>query len=294
MDSRKLLTNIAIFLKMIKVEHTVFALPFAYVGAILVEKSIPSTSDLIWITLAMIGARTAAMCLNRIIDKHIDARNPRTADRALPRGLISLKSVWIYTLLSITLLLIATLNLSDLAFKLFPVALFMLFFYPYTKRFTWLCHLFLGATLALAPIGAWVAIANSIDTGILVLGFGVMFWVAGFDIVYACSDYDFDKRHGIHSIPACFGITNALYISRIFHIITIILLTITGVVFGLGILYFIGILLSTMLLLHGHRAIKKFFESGEKKSQKEISHFFELNGILSMAVFIFTWIDITI
>ncbi len=282
---KRFIKNTRIFLEMIKIEHTVFALPFAYIGALLVEKSIPSAWDLFWITLAMIGARTAAMCLNRIIDRHIDAKNPRTANRALPKGLIGLGAVWIYTFLSIALLFFATLNLSNLAFKLFPVALFMLFFYPYTKRFTWFCHLFLGATLALAPVGAWVAISDGFSTAIIVLGLGVMFWVAGFDIIYACSDYDFDREYGIYSIPARFGIERALVISLVFHVLAIFLFALTGFMLELGIIYLAGVFISAVILFYQHKLVRKDLQKGS-------ASFFKFNGILSIIMSQYVLLDI--
>ena len=282
---KRFIKNTRIFLEMIKIEHTVFALPFAYIGALLVEKSIPSAWDLFWITLAMIGARTAAMCLNRIIDRHIDAKNPRTANRALPKGLIGLRTVWIYTFLSLALLFFATLNLSNLALKLFPVALFMLFFYPYTKRFTWFCHLFLGATLALAPVGAWVAISDGFSTAIIVLGLGVMFWVAGFDIIYACSDYDFDRKYGIYSIPARFGIERALVISLVFHVLAIFLFALTGFMLELGIIYLAGVFISAVILFYQHKLVREDLQKGS-------ASFFKFNGILSIVMFLFVLLDI--
>ena len=188
--------KLKIFFDMIRVEHTLFALPFAYIGAMLVEKKIPSGHDLFWITLAMVGARTAAMSLNRIIDLHIDAKNPRTANRALPRGLLTVAEVWVYVILSLALLLVSAYNLSPLAFKLSPLAVALLVFYPYTKRFTWTCHLILGLALGAAPVGAWVAIANRFDLAPLVLAAGATFWVAGFDIISGCDDYHFDGPRG--------------------------------------------------------------------------------------------------
>ncbi|MGB9805070.1 UbiA-like polyprenyltransferase, partial [Desulfofundulus sp.] len=213
----KLVYKTRIVLEMIKFEHTIFALPFAYAGAVLVQKQIPSFHDLLWITLAMVGARTAAMSLNRLIDRHIDALNPRTANRALPRGLVSLKEVWLLIILSFALLFLSAYQLSPLAFKLFPVAVAVLSFYSFTKRFSWTCHLFLGLALGLAPVGAWIAIANRFALAPVIIGIGVLFWVAGFDIIYACDDYDFDLKYGIHSIPARFGLKRALLISAIFH-----------------------------------------------------------------------------
>lgn len=277
-----------IFMEMIRFEHTIFALPFAYIGALLVEKQIPAGSDLFWITLAMIGARTAAMSLNRIIDRHIDARNPRTANRALPKGLLSTKEVWIYTILSFALLLVSAYQLSPLAFKLFPIAVAALSFYSYTKRFTWSCHLWLGLTLGLAPLGAWIAITNSFHIAPVLLGAGVLFWVAGFDIIYACDDFTFDKEYGIYSIPARFGIANSLRISAFFHMLAPLFFLAVGMVMQLGLFYLIGLLIAVSLLFYQHRLV-----SPDDLSRAGVA-FFNLNGLLSIIMFCFTMLDILI
>ena len=280
--------KIKIFFEMIKIEHTIFALPFAYMGALLVDMKIPSGHDLIWITLAMVGARTSAMVLNRIIDRHIDARNPRTAGWALPKGLLSLSEVWLYAFISFALLMVSAYNLSPLAFKLFPLALAVLFFYPYTKRITWACHLILGFALGLAPLGAWVAIANRIDLAPLVLTAGVMFWVAGFDIIYACDDYDFDRRDGIHSIPARFGIEAGLRISAAFHIIALCLFSAVSFIVHLGFFYWGGMALAAALLFYQHYLVKP-----EDLSKSGLA-FFNLNAGLSVSTFLFTLADLLI
>ncbi|MFZ5644394.1 MAG: UbiA-like polyprenyltransferase [Bacillota bacterium] len=278
--------KLRIFFEMIKVEHTVFALPFAYIGAMLVEKGIPSAQDIVWITLAMVGARTAAMSLNRIIDRHIDARNPRTASRALPKGLLSVAEVWLYAIVSFALLLVSAYNLSTLAFKLFPVALAVLFFYPYTKRFTWLCHLVLGAALGLAPLGAWVAIANSIDIAPLILAAGVMFWVAGFDIIYACDDYEFDRIDGVYSIPAKFGIEKGLQVSTAFHVIALGLFVSVAYILDLGVFYYSGMALAAAFLFYQHRVVSPVDLSRSGMA------FFNLNAGLSVSIFVFTLADL--
>ncbi|MFZ5634132.1 MAG: UbiA-like polyprenyltransferase [Bacillota bacterium] len=280
--------KLKIFLEMIRVEHTLFALPFAYTGALLVEKKIPSGHDLFWITLAMVGARTAAMSLNRIIDRHIDARNPRTANRAIPRGLISASEVWIYVVLSFALLLISAYNLSPLAFKLSPLAALVLFIYPYTKRFTWNCHLILGLALGIAPLGAWIAIANRFDLAPMLMCAGVAFWVAGFDIIYGCDDYDFDRAEGLYSIPARFGIRIGLRVSAAFHAIAFLLFVAVAVVLQLGLFYYAGMVVAAALLFFQHYLLKPedFSKSGMA--------FFNLNAILSGAVFLFTLLDVVI
>lgn len=278
--------KIKIFLEMIKFEHTVFALPFAYLGALLTEKRIPNMHDLFWITLAMVGARTAAMSLNRIIDRHIDARNPRTAGRALPRGLLSVAEVWVYVFLSFLLLLYSSYQLSPLAFRLFPVAVLVLLVYSYTKRFSWFCHLFLGAALGLAPLGSWIAIAGRFDVAPVLLALGVLFWVAGFDIIYACEDYDFDLREGLYSIPARFGIKKALYISTAFHIAAPLFFLASGLILKLGILYMVGLMVSVFILFYEHTLVRP-----DDLSRAGIA-FFNLNGILSIVMFVFTFLDV--
>ncbi|MBE0467029.1 MAG: UbiA family prenyltransferase, partial [Candidatus Desulforudis sp.] len=178
-----MLERVVVVARMIRVEHTVFALPFAYIGAVLVEQRIPDAHTLLWITLAMIGARTAAMSLNRIIDRHLDAANPRTADRALPRGFVSVAEVWVYVVLSLALLFLAATQLSPMCVKLFPLAVVGLVLYSYTKRITWTCHLWLGAVLGGTPLAGWIAVSDSLSWVPIMLGVGVLFWVAGFDVV---------------------------------------------------------------------------------------------------------------
>ncbi len=280
------LNKFKLFLQMIKFEHTVFALPFAYVGALLVERRIPLTHDLIWITLAMIGARTAAMSLNRVIDRHIDAKNPRTRDRAIPKRILSVKEVLVYTFLSFGLLIISAYQLSTLAFQLFPIALALLVLYSYTKRFTWACHLFLGAALGLAPLGAWIAIAGSFHPAPILISIGVAFWVAGFDIIYACDDREFDRQAGLYSIPAKFGIARALTISSACHIVAPVLFLLAGILLNLGPAYMLGIAIAIGILFYQHRLI-----SPQDMSRAGLA-FFNLNGILSILVFLCTLVEV--
>ncbi|MBE3580987.1 MAG: UbiA family prenyltransferase [Thermoanaerobacteraceae bacterium] len=271
-----------IFLEMIKFEHTIFALPFAYLGAFLAAEGLPTGHQLFWITMAMIGARTAAMSLNRLIDRHIDALNPRTADRALPRGILSVFEVWIYTFLSLGLLVLAAFQLNELCVRLLPLAVFVLVIYSYTKRWTWGCHLVLGLADSLAPMGAWVAVRASLDIAALVLGMGMGLWVAGFDIIYACQDYDFDRRYGIHSIPARFGKDKALWIARAFHGLAVLCLTLLGFLLQLGTVYFAGVIVAALILVHEHRLV-----SPEDLSRINVA-FLQMNGYLSMLMFAFT------
>ncbi len=273
-----------LFLEMIKFEHTIFALPFAYLGAFLAARfqtgrGWPSLTQLFWITLAMVGARTAAMALNRLIDRGIDAGNPRTAARALPQGLLGVGEVLAYIVLSFALLTFAAYELNPLTLKLMPVAVIFLTLYSYTKRFTWACHLVLGVTDALAPMGGWIAVTGSFDYQGVLLALAVAIWIAGFDIVYSCQDLDFDKAHRIHSIPNRFGLYNALIISAAFHVVTAILLAWVGVILHLGFIYYVGVLIAAVLLYKQHRMV----------SPTDLSRlgfaFFNMNSYISLVVF---------
>jgi len=287
-----MIAKLRVFLEMIKFEHTLFALPFAYVGAILgavtVEKRLPEWSECGWILLAMIGARTAAMGLNRLIDKAIDARNPRTANRAIPAGLLQSKDVILYVILSFVLLFWASAQLNSLAVKLLPLAVFFLVFYSYTKRFTWTCHLVLGLTIGLAPLGGWVAVTGGITWEAIVLYVTVALWTAGFDVIYACQDVEFDRKEGLHSIPARFGIAKALGIARSFHALTAAGFALLLVLTDLSWWYFAGMIVAAALLLYEHRLVKP------NDLSKLNAAFFTMNGILSAVIFVFTFIDLVV
>ena len=247
--------KIKVFFKMIKFEHTLFALPFAYQGAFLAANGVPPVLKLFWITLAMIGARTAAMSLNRLIDRHIDARNPRTAQRALPAGQLRVNEVYLYTVLAFLLLGYSAYQLNILALWLMPIAVFFLVLYSYTKRFTWACHLVLGISLGLAPAGAWIGVTGHWALAPILLGLGVMTWVAGFDVVYACQDVEFDRREGLHSIPVIFGLQRGLEISSVLHILAPIFFIAVGVVMSLNWLYYVGVAIAIVLLYRQHRLV---------------------------------------
>lgn len=280
------------FSEMIKFEHTIFALPFAYLGAFLAKRAIPLGSEILWVTLAMVGARTAAMALNRLIDRHIDARNPRTASRALPKGLLSVAEVWVYVLLSWSLLLVSAWKLNPtnaavpLTVKLMPIAVFVLTIYSYTKRFTWACHLVLGLSLGLAPVGSWVGLTGRVDLPAIILGLTVLTWSAGFDVIYACQDHDFDRMEGIYSIPSVFGIPKALTISSILHILTVVFLVLTGILLKMSYFYWIGVLIAAAILVYEHSLVTPTDLS------KLNAAFFNMNGILSVIVFLFSLADI--
>lgn len=275
-----------VFFEMIKFEHTIFALPFAYLGAFLAAKGIPPAEKVFWITLAMIGARTAAMSLNRLIDRHIDARNPRTAQRALPAGQLKVYEVYVYTLLSFLLLGVSAYKLNLLALFLMPIAVFFLVLYSYTKRFTWACHLVLGISLGLAPPGAWIGVTGHWALAPVLLGLGVMTWVAGFDVVYACQDVEFDRKEGLYSIPAVFGIKRSLEISSFLHILAPGLFIAVGVVMSLSWLYYIGVGIAIFLLFRQH-----YLVSADDLSKVGIA-FFDLNGYLSILLFVFSVLDL--
>lgn len=282
--------KIKVFLEMIKFEHTVFALPFAYMGSILaavVETDrLPAWSDIGWITLAMVGARSAAMGLNRLIDAAIDAENPRTALRAIPAGLLTKKEVLIFIVASFALLFFAAFQLNMLCVYLLPIAVFFLTFYSYTKRFTWACHLVLGITIALSPLGGWVAITGRFDAIAFVLFGAVACWVAGFDILYACQDAEFDRNKGLHSIPARFGIARALWFARTLHVLTAIGLVTIWWMAGLSWGYLIGLAIAYVVLFYEHAIVKP------NDLSRINTAFMTMNGILSLVMFTFTLIDV--
>lgn len=279
------LTKVKVFAEMIKFEHTIFALPFAYMGAFLAQRGIPSGYYLFWITMAMVGARTAAMSLNRLIDRHIDAKNPRTSSRALPKGLLSVTEVWGYVFVSFVLLFLASYMLNPLCVKLMPIAVFFLVIYSYMKRLTWLCHLVLGLALGLAPAGSWVAIKGSLDLPAVMIGLAVTFWVAGFDVIYACQDFDFDRQSGIHSIPARFGLESALTIAKLMHVLAPLLLFGVAYVLKLGWLYLLGLIIAAGILYYEHRLVKP------NDLSRLNAAFFNMNGILSVVMFVFAVLD---
>ncbi|MBE1445965.1 4-hydroxybenzoate polyprenyltransferase [Paenibacillus sp. OAS669] len=281
-----------IFMEMIKIEHTLFALPFAFMGAlvgsVVIFQKLPGWGQIGWIILAMIGARSAAMGLNRVIDKVFDGRNPRTAARAIPAGLISSKEAIVFIVISFTLLFWATANLSSLSMKLLPIAVFFLVFYSYTKRFTWACHIILGFTIALAPLGGWVAVTNGVTLSALIFYVSIAFWVAGFDIIYACQDAEFDKEEGLHSIPSRFGVANALKIARWFHVVTAVGLLILFLMTDLSWVYLTGLIIANGLLFYEHKIVTP------KNLSRLNTAFFTLNSVLSVSLFVFTLIDLVV
>ena len=271
---------------MIKFSHTIFALPFAFTGALLAAGGVPSLRHIFWIIMAMVGARTAAMAMNRLIDAEIDARNPRTATRAIPAGLVSRGLTLCFISASTALMLLSAQMLNPLCLKLAPVALFFLLLYSYCKRFTALAHVVLGICLAAAPIGAWVAIRGTIDPPALVLGAVVLFWVAGFDILYALQDLDFDRLAGLHSIPVLLGVNGSIRTARIFHTIMIALLITLYNFMNLGTFFLLGILAVIAMLTYEHWLLR----NGDLT--KLDAAFFNMNGYISVTIVMFTAADV--
>jgi 4-hydroxybenzoate polyprenyltransferase len=249
--------NIGTTLEMIKIEHTLFALPFALLGAVLAAHGLPTATQVLWITLAMVGARSTAMAFNRIADKDYDARNPRTKMRAIPAGALSISFVLVFTIFGAALFLFAAAMLNRLTLILSPVALASIVLYSYTKRWTLLSHLVLGWCLAIAPTGAWIAVRGSLDSPVpLLLSLVVMLWTAGFDVLYACQDYDFDRREGLYSIPARLGIARSLWISRLLHAGAFAALVALYFVTNLGMMAFVGLVATGALLIYQHTLVR--------------------------------------
>ncbi|AIQ75477.1 MULTISPECIES: UbiA-like polyprenyltransferase [Paenibacillus] len=284
--------KIGIFLQMIKFEHTVFALPFAFMGALLgsvvMSGTLPSWSQIGWIVVAMFGARSAAMGLNRLIDRISDAKNPRTAGRAIPAGLLKIGEVVIFIGISFFLLFWAAFKLNPLSAKLLPIAVFLLVIYSFTKRFTWACHLILGLTIALAPLGGWVAVTGSVNWTSMVFYFTIVFWTAGFDVIYSCQDVEFDLKEGLKSIPVRFGVQGALIIARVFHILTAIGFVSLLFMTDLSWWYVAGMIIAYIILFYEH-----YIVSPSDLSRLQTA-FFTMNGVLSIVVFSFTLIDLVV
>jgi 4-hydroxybenzoate polyprenyltransferase len=267
---------------MIKFEHSVFALPFALTGAMLAVRGWPTWPQLLWLVVAMVGARSAAMTINRIADREIDARNPRTQTRALPAGQLSLRFAVGFTVVSGALLVLAAFELNPLAFKLSPVALAILLLYSYTKRFTALSHFVLGMCLGMSPIAAWIALRGDLSASVLVLGAAVTLWVAGFDIIYACQDVEFDRVQGLYSLPRRFGIHAALVLSAALHVVMLALLLVVSRLEGLGWLALVGLVGVAALLAYEHALVKP------SDLSRVNAAFFTVNGYISVLFFL-TW-----
>jgi 4-hydroxybenzoate polyprenyltransferase len=275
-----------LYLRMIKIAHSVFALPFAFTAAILAASGIPSLPQIFWIVVAMVGARSGAMGLNRIIDRKIDAMNPRTIKREIPAGKIQVRDAMIFTAISLGVMAFAAYELNPLCLMLSPLAIGILVLYSYTKRFTWASHFVLGIAISGAPLGAWIAIRGTLDPEIIPLSVAVIFWLAGFDILYALQDIDFDRQQGLYSIPRRFGIKRSLLFSRIFHGVTFGLFIFTGILFHLNFFYFVGLIIVGVLLGYEHSLVHPTDLS------KLNMAFFNMNGYISITIFAFTLLSL--
>lgn len=271
---------------MIKFSHTLFALPFALMGAVLAASGIPDGKTLFWILVAMVGARSAAMAFNRLVDKEYDKKNPRTSDRALAAGTLSGSWVKGFILVSLIVLFIATLNLNPLCVKLYPLIVAIILMYSYTKRFTWMCHFALGLAIGLAPICAWIAVRGDFDPRILFLGLAVMIWVAGFDLIYACCDVETDKETGLFSIPKLLGLKNSLNLAKVLHFITVSIFFYLAYLFNLGGVYIAGVSIVFALLVYEHSIVSS------DDLQKTNIAFFHVNAIISILLFVSTLVDV--
>ncbi|WZY01700.1 UbiA-like polyprenyltransferase [Bacillus sp. FSL W7-1360] len=284
------MTKIKSFLRMIKIEHTIFALPFAFLGMILgslmVQGHVPTVWQWFWVTMAMIGARSAAMALNRVIDATFDKDNPRTAKREIPAGKLTAFDTWIFITASFLLLFVSAAQLNLLSVILLPIAVFFLVFYSYTKRFTWLCHVVLGMTIGIAPLGGWVAVTGQLSVASFCLFFAVLFWLAGFDTVYATQDATYDREKGLHSIPSMFGVKRALFIARLFHVMSFCFFVALYFVTPLNWLYALGVLCTGVIMIYQHAIVS------ENDLSKVQVAFFPMNGTLSVVLFLFALGDL--
>jgi 4-hydroxybenzoate polyprenyltransferase len=273
------------FASLVKIEHTVFALPFAYVGAFLALDDVPSGGDLVWITVAMAGARSLAMAVNRLVDAEIDARNPRTAGRELPAGLLSRAQVIAFALGSLAVFIVAVWQLDPLVRYLWPIPVLGFVVYPYLKRWTWLSHLWLGAVDGLAPVGGWVAVTGELPLEAWLLGGAVACWVAGFDLFYSLLDLEVDRREGLHSWATRFGVRRTFWGARALHVATVLLLTATGGLLDAGVFYWTGVAALAALLVYEHSLIKP------DDLRRLNAAFFTVNGIVSLTFFAFVLAD---
>jgi 4-hydroxybenzoate polyprenyltransferase len=283
-----ILHNLRVTLEMIKWEHSIFALPFALCGAMLAAGGVPAWHQLAWIIVAMISARSAAMAFNRVADAAIDAANPRTQTRALPTGTLTPSFVTTFVVISCAVFVLASSQLNHLTFILSPLALAIVLLYSYTKRFTRWSHLVLGFALGIAPAAAWIAVRASLDLRVLLLTAAVTFWVGGFDVLYACQDFDFDREAGLHSLPRYFGIRAALVIARLFHVIMLLLLVALVITFGLGKFAVAGVVAVAILLAYEHSLVSSHDLS------KLNAAFFTMNGVISVVFFVFVAADLLV
>lgn len=288
MDKGQVFEKITTLLEMIKFSHTIFAFPFALMGVVLASLAsgkAPGIGQVFWICLAMVGARTAAMGLNRLIDVNIDAKNPRTAERHIPAGKVSILEASLFVLVALVIFFFAAWMLNPLCLKLAPVVVGFFVLYAYCKRFTHLAHVVLGLCLAAAPIGAWVALRGDLGWSVISLGIAVLFWVSGFDVFYALQDYDYDVEHGLHSVPSKLGKEKSFLVVRIFHGLMLIFLLLVLPGSGLGWIYFSGVMVVAGLLVYEHLLVKP-----DDLSRLDAA-FFNMNGYISVMIFVFTLVD---
>jgi 4-hydroxybenzoate polyprenyltransferase len=276
------------FASLVRIEHTVFALPFAYVGAFLAAAGWPGLGDVVWVTVAMTGARTLAMALNRLVDAELDARNPRTASRELPSGALTRTQVGVLSAVALAVFLLAVFQLDPIVRWLWPIPVAMFFAYPYLKRFTWLCHLWLGACLGLAPVGAWLAVSGSAPWEAWALAAAVLLWVAGFDLFYSLYDLEHDRSQGLHSWAVRFGELGAFRGARSFHAGTVVLLALAGLGLGRGALYWLGVAAVAALLAYEHAIVRP----GDLRRLD--AAFFTVNGVISVVFFAFVALDVLV
>lgn len=281
-----MLRKIGILLEMIKFKLTIFALPFAFTGAFLAARGVPQWRVIFWVILAMVGARTCAMGFNRIVDAGFDGANPRTAGRALPAGEVRMVEAWLMVILAGIFFFYACYHLNPLTMMIAPFALSLTLLYSLTKRFTSFCHLILGVALAISPLGGWVAVSGNLTGYPFVLSIGVLFWVAGFDTIYACLDADFDRDAGLFSLPARLGRDNAFRLAVFFHVLAFVFFTLTGVTAHLNYFYYIGIALTAGALFYQHILVNP------KDLSRIQAAFFSMNGFISLTLFLATWLSL--
>jgi 4-hydroxybenzoate polyprenyltransferase len=276
------------FASLVRFQHTVFALPFALAGALMAHQSWPPASTLGWILLAMVGARSLAMALNRLIDMELDAANPRTAGRDLPSGRLTVRQVAVFCAISLAALLVAVSQLPPLTWILWPIPVAGFVLYPYTKRFTWLCHLVLGLVIGLAPLGAWIAVTGHFAVAPIFLMFAVTTWMFGFDVIYALMDVDFDRAHGINSVPARFGAARALWVTRVMHTLAVVCLVIAGALSGSGWVYYVGVAICAVVLI-----IENIVVDPDDRARIQAA-FGIANGVLALVYIAFVILDIAV
>jgi 4-hydroxybenzoate polyprenyltransferase len=276
------------FASLVKIEHTVFALPFAYIGALLAVNEVPSGHDLLWITVAMVGARSLAMGINRVVDAEIDAHNPRTATRELPAGLLSRTQVVVFCAVALAVYLLACFQLDPIVRWLWPIPLIGFVVYPYLKRFTWLSHLWLGVVDGLAPLGGWVAVTGQLPWEAWALGAAVAVWIAGFDLFYSLFDREVDLAQGLQSVAARFGVEGVFWGARLLHALTLLLLVAVGLGLDVGVFYWLGVVVVGVLLAYEHSLVRP------NDLRRLDAAFFTVNGVISVVFFLFVLADVTL